>query len=363
MVRKKSWGIGLGLVALAVTGFPTSPAAQADSSVTVIASGLEGPREVQFTSGSQLVVAESDVGRVTEVNAKNGRRKTLASDLVALQGVDAHGSSLYVAQGETGIGIGDPDAGTQGFNLAKVKHGDVRVVADLLDFEITHNPDGQAQFDPGGTPYESLSNPYYVLKERSRVLVADAGANVVYAVDTRSGEVSVWFNPGVVNTGPCVGLPNNPGTIGCDAVPTGIAQAPDGTYYVSTYQSNVPGAGRVYHVRANGSLIGFIGGFSSPAGVAVGDDGAVYVSEMLYGFSGGNAPPPPGADPSQIGRIIKVAPGSAHTRTYAQVTMPSGLAFHHGSLYASAWSVAGFVGIPHAGQVVKVSARAFKSGR
>ena len=40
--------------------------------------------------------------------------------------------------------------------------------------------------------------------------------------------------------------------------------------------------------------------------------------------------------------------------------MPVGLEFHHGSLYSTAWSLAGlFLGIPGAGQVVKVDRSAF----
>ncbi|NHC44336.1 ScyD/ScyE family protein [Motilibacter aurantiacus] len=361
MLRLRTPLLAMGAGALAVAGVLSAPAAgAADGAVTVLASGLEGPREIQFSSDSKLVVAESDNGRVTELNVRNGRTKALATGLTALQGVDARGSALYVAQGETGIGIGDPTDPAQGFNLAEVKHGDVTLVSDLLAYEKANNPDGQAQYAPNGNPYESLSNPYYVLADTSKILVADAGANVVYSVDRKNGRTKTWFNPGVVTTGACEGLPNNPGTVGCDPVPTGIAKAPDGTYYVSTFQSEVPEAGRVYHVRADGSVIDFLDGFSSPTGVAVGDDGSVYVSEMLHGFPGGSEPPPPGADPSDIGRIIKVAPDAERTRTYAQVTMPSGLAFHDGALYASAWSVAVFIGMPSAGQVVRVGDAAFE---
>ena len=45
--------------------------------------------------------------------------------------------------------------------------------------------------------------------------------------------------------------------------------------------------------------------------------------------------------------------------THAQVTMPTGLVLSHGSLYASAWSIASFLGLQHKGQVVKVRQGAF----
>jgi hypothetical protein len=40
--------------------------------------------------------------------------------------------------------------------------------------------------------------------------------------------------------------------------------------------------------------------------------------------------------------------------------MPTGLTWHDGKLYASAWSVASFVGMQHAGQVVHVHGSAFR---
>ena len=75
----------------------------------------------------------------------------------------------------------------------------------------------------------------------------------------------------------------------------------------------------------------------------------MYVSELL--FSGPGGKPPPSFDPSTVGRIVQVAPDGA--RTHAAVTMPIGLVWYKGELYASAWCVAGlFLGIPDAGQVV-----------
>ena len=57
-----------------------------------------------------------------------------------------------------------------------------------------------------------------------------------------------------------------------------------------------------------------------------------------------------------MGRITKISHGK---RTYAQVTMPTGLEVKHGKLYASTWSVANFLGLDHAGKIEQVRQSAF----
>ncbi len=98
-------------------------------------------------------------------------------------------------------------------------------LADLLDHELEFNPDGQTQFGPDGEPLDALSNPFSVMKDKTRkgfVLVADGGANDVLRVD-REGDVETFFVPPTVNTGACEGLENNDeNTVGCDPVPTGL---------------------------------------------------------------------------------------------------------------------------------------------
>jgi hypothetical protein len=86
--------------------------------------------------------------------------------------------------------------------------------------------------------------------------------------------------------------------------------------------------------------------------------GTIYVSEVTYGAPEGEGPPPAGFDPSKIGRITKISHGKM---THTQVTMPTGLTYKHGHLYASAWSVAGlFLGLKHKGQIVKVNLHSFR---
>ena len=67
------------------------------------------------------------------------------------------------------------------------------------------------------------------------LLVADGGANDVLRVNPRTGKVSTFFVPPTAKTPACLaeGAQANPGTVGCDPVPTGLAV--HGRYvYVST---------------------------------------------------------------------------------------------------------------------------------
>ena len=104
-----------------------------------------------------------------------------------------------------------------------------------------------------------------------------------------------------------------------------------------------------------GKVKDVIGGLNGPTGVAVDRHRNVYVSELFEGAP--QEEPGPDFDPSGVGRIVKI--DRRGNRTFAQVTLPTGLLYTGGSLYASAWSVAGFLGILDAGQIVKVTDRAF----
>jgi hypothetical protein len=206
-----------------------------------------------------------------------------------------------------------------------------------------------------------LSNPYSVLVQDRRILVADAGANDVLAIDRRTHKVSTFFVPPTVKQSEdplCTpDAQANPGTKGCDPVPTGVVQGRDGLLYVSTLGAEVPGASRVYVLRQNGSVVRVIDKLDGVTGVEVDSSGAVYAPELLAGAPEGN--PPPGFDPSTVGRIVRID-RQGH-RTYAQVTLPSGVEIENGTLYATAWALALDPTAPPAGQLVKVAPGAFSA--
>jgi hypothetical protein len=232
----------------------------------------------------------------------------------------------------------------------------VKVLANLERYELRHNPDGQVQFVKG-KPVDALSNPFSMNLSKYGLLVADGGANDVLKVNPWTGRVSTFFvPPNVTDVKACLrpGVQANPGTRGCDSVPTGVAVA-QGSVYISTLGAEVRGAGRVYRVNPrNGKVQRVWKGLTAPTGIAVTPWGTIYVSEVLHGAPAG--PPPAGFKPSQVGRITKISNG---TRTHAKVTMPTGLEFKDGHLYASTWSIAALLGIQHAGRIVKIHPSAF----
>ena len=171
--------------------------------------------------------------------------------------------------------------------------------------------------------------------------------------------MSTFFVPGNLTTGVCKGARNNdPRHPGCDPVPTGVTLGADGFLYVSGLGAEAPGASRIWKLNARtGALVKTYTGFTALTGIAATADGSLYASEVLFGAPAGN--PGPGFDPSTVGRLTRIAPNRA--RTYAHVTMPTGLAVRGGQLYSSAWSIASFLGLPAgSGQVVRVSASAFR---
>ena len=61
--------------------------------------------------------------------------------------------------------------------------------------------------------------------------------------------------------------------------------------------------------------------------------------------------------PSSVGRVVKI--DGDGDRQAAAVTLPSGLEWEDGALYASAWSIAGFLGLEGRGEVVQIGDDAF----
>jgi hypothetical protein len=220
-----------------------------------------------------------------------------------------------------------------------------QVIANLERYELRHNPDGQVQF-VDGHPVDALSNPFAMTWSRFGLFVADGGANDVLKVNPETGRISTFFVPPTVKSvEACMedGAQANPGTKGCDPVPTGVQVLGD-SLYVSTLGAEAPGAGRIYQLNARtGKVQNVWRNLTAPTGVAVRRDGTIYFSQVLHENAGG----PPG-------RIVRIRDG---VRTVAPVAMPVGLQLWDGRLYSTANSLMG----PDAGTVVRVPDSAFQA--
>jgi hypothetical protein len=329
--------------------------------VKVLASGLSDPFGIDALRHGRFLVAESGAGRVTRVD-RRGHKRVVIKGAPGVAGVAGrHGKVFAVLGGPNEEGAPPPGK----YRPASVLRSDysgkhVKAIANLLDYELAHNPDGQVQL-VDGKPVDALSNPFSMNYSKYGLLVADGGGNSVLKVNPRTGKVSTFFVPPTVkDVKACLkpGAQANPGTVGCDPVPTGIAVA-RGSVYVSTLGAEVPGAGRVYRLNPHtGKVRQVWKGLTAPTGIAVAGNGTVFTSHVLEGAPEGDGPPPPGFDPASVGEVTRISPSGR--MTHAQVTMPTGLDYRHGHLYASAWSIASFLQIPNAGQIVKVSRRAFR---
>src|SRR3954454_21355639 len=74
-------------------------AKETPAKVTVIASDLEGPRQLTEKAG-YFYVAEADAGRVTRVRRSDGAKSVVLTNVPDAQGVARIGSKLYTTTGE-----------------------------------------------------------------------------------------------------------------------------------------------------------------------------------------------------------------------------------------------------------------------
>lgn len=349
-------------IAIGATGALASvPSASlaAGKKVTVVTEGLDDPFGLaKAIKHRGFVVAESTGGKVTRVFL-DGRQRTILEDVPGVAGVAASPKRVFAVIGGPNE-EGAPSGGKYGPSRVirmdyRGKH--VKVIANLLRYELKHNPDGQVQF-VDGEPVDALSNPFAMTWSRFGLFVADGGANDVLKVNPRTGKVSTFFAPKTFKDTKACRAPDanaNPGTKGCDPVATGV-EVVGGSVYVSFLGAEAPNAGRVYKLNARtGKIQRVWKRLTSPTGVAARPDGTVYVSHVLEGAPAGE--PGPDFDPSTIGEITRIKNGK---RTHAQVTMPTGLELRRGKLFSTAWSIGSFLGIEGAGQVVRVKERAFK---
>ena len=261
MNTRRSAGLVSLVTTLGVVGAagvsPAQSVERAAPTASVVTKRLDGPFGLQKAVEHRgFLVAESVSGQVTRV-FRDGRQRVIVRGAPGVAGVAAGTRHVYAVLGGPNE-EGAPPAGD--FAPSRVlrtsyqgKH--TKVIANLLKYELAHNPDGQVQF-VDGKPVDALSNPFSMTMTRWGLLVADGGGNDVLKVNPRTGRVSTFFVPPTVKDVRACRAPDansNPGTVGCDPVPTGVDVA-NGSVYVSTLGAEVPGAGRVYKLGPKGKV-------------------------------------------------------------------------------------------------------------
>ena len=327
---------------------------------SVVMSGLNNPRSVQFGPDGSLYVAEAgflSVGGPTITirgnvfnYANTGSISRLAGGVQTriVAGLPSLSSSTSnetigpagIAFGSDGtgyvaIGYGtDPAArftslAPEGYKLGQIfkfTGGPPTPFADVAAYESANNPDGG----------ELNSNPFHIARAPTGLIVTDAGANTLLNVGP-TGTVSLIATFPSRNIGG--GFPS-------DSVPTGIVVGPDGNYYVAelTGFPFTPGAARIYRVTPAGAVTVAYTGFTNLTDIAFGSDGSLYALEL---DSDGLAGPKVG------GALIKI--GTDGTR---EIIWNQGLITPTGFTIGSdgAFYVTNFSAASGRGEVIRIAA-------
>ena len=332
----------------------------------VVVNGLDNPRGVAFGPEGALYIAQAgsggdgpcgpgpkgtrcygETGAISRYDPATGAFEDVVTGLPSLATEDGHmfaiGPNDLSLHGRGNlfftIGFGgNPTTrqtvfGPAGANLAQVAratpNGKWRLVSDLGRFEAARNPTGD----------EVDSNPYGILALAGKQVVTDAGANALLEIRANGAIAPLaTFPDRTVDAPPVLGLP--PGTqLPMDTVPTSVAVAPDGSYYVGQL-TGFPfpvGGANIYRVPAKGGTPQVVAsGFTHIIDLTFGPDGSLYVVEiakngLLAAFVGND----------WTGALIRIAPDGTRTELVPGVlTAPGGVAVgKDGALYVTNNSV------------------------
>lgn len=335
-------------VSLGLSGGVSTPL-QAQSTMQVIASGLDNPRKLAFGPDGALYVAEAGRGGAStlcSIDPGTGANRCYGPTgaITRITGIGVHSRivsdlpSIAPASGNDATGPNDIGFGFNtawvligyagnplertAFEAANIRLGSlVRVdgtewahVLDVSDHELT-NPDGLA-LD---------TNPFAMSVLSNRIVVADAGANALVNIGLFGQTSTLAVFP-----------PRAVGPVTIQSVPTSVIEGPDGSLFVSelTGAPFLVGAARVYRVPAGGGTPVVVAtGFTTIIDIGIDTDrGFAYVLE--HDADGIIPPRGPGVD----GRLIQINLTNGTQKVIAQdgLVKPGGLAIGpEGAVYVT----------------------------
>jgi len=271
-----------------------------------IASGLSNPRNIAYDTDGSLYIAEAGAGgAVVVAHTDQGDATAGFSSQVSVVGADGSQSvwlpGLTSFSSPTGETLGLEAAYPQGdsvwlvfggaapgtpppFYMDAVEEvdkasGRVKTYIDVYNYEKTNNPDG-AEIDSDAAA------------------LAWGADGTLYIIDAAGNDILSWTASGGLKT--FAAWKDDP-------VPTGMAFASDGSFYVSFLGTGIaPGAGKIEHWSADGkTLIETFSNLTAVTTVAVGKDGGVYAVELAQ--FGAQGPMP------NSGSVVEVSKDGATT--------------------------------------------------
>lgn len=287
-------------------------------------SGTGGDEPLFIPSDEETPVSQmGQTGKVSRL-AADGTVTEIASDLMSYTfgaageivgpaglALDGEGS-VFVAVGSPGPYVETmPRTGEEGVLLKiDIETGERTVVADLIDWEITENPD----------PITIDSNPYGMSLVDGVAYVAEAGGNTIIAVDVASGEISTF----AVTAGlpaDFFGEAGNPGRDGApelDSVPSAVEPGPDGRLYVA-YVTGGPfpaGYAPVDAYNVDGTMERVVEGLTMTADIAFDSAGRMYASIVSTDLINGGP-----------GQVVRVEEDGSTTLVIDGLALAAGIAF------------------------------------
>ena len=333
--------------------------AQVPPKVTVVATGLDGPRGLKFGPDGALYVAEAGRGgdtlgnscqqvpapvgpyhggptaRISKITS-SGEVITVVDGLPSakssLPSGDTEGvadvafvrNTLFALLAGGGCSHGNPDT-PNGVIKVDAEHGTWTYVADLSAFEKTHPP---ANPNPSIDDFEPDGTWYSMIAVRAHLYATEPNQQHIVRISPSTGEIdqvadvsassSVWVGPTAL------------------------------TYHGDIFFGNLapfpidPGTANLFKLTPSGNFKLWRGGLTTVVGVAFDHRDRLYVLEL----SDGPGFPTPGA-----GKLLRIDPSGGVHEILAGLVVPTAMTIGpDGAIYISNFGAAP----PGLGQIIRV---------